>query len=115
MGVAANASIDRQSLKDASLFDHRLARGHDRMARLRALTLTVGVELGRLRADERLALFPEMRSDRYSRFTIGATFRQLQLRGFSPVLRLSVERNRSSVEFYDYGRTRTEVGIARAF
>ena len=62
-----------------------------------------------------LLLFPHKRGDRYSRFSFGASFRQLQFHGFAPVMRLSIERNRSSVEFYDYRRTRTEVGIARAF
>jgi hypothetical protein len=79
------------------------------------MTVTLGAEIGRLHADDRLILFPEKRSDRYSRFSVGATFRQLQLRGFSPVVRFSVEHNRSSIEFYDYRRTRTEIGIVRAF
>ena len=28
---------------------------------------------------------------------------------------LSIERNRSTVEFYDYRRTRSEIGVVRAF
>ena len=32
----------------------------------------------------------------------------------SPILRLSIERNASTIAFYDYRRTRTEVGIVRA-
>lgn len=115
MGVAANASIDRQSLKDQAYSTTGWRAGLTGWRDFGRVTLTVGAELGALRADERLVLFPNKRADHFSRFTIGATFRQLQLRGFSPVLRLSVERNRSSVEFYDYRRTRTEVGIARAF
>jgi hypothetical protein len=79
------------------------------------MTFTAGAEFGRLRADERLALFPDRRADRYSRFSLGATFRQLQFRGFAPVARFSIERNRSTVEFYDYRRTRSEVGVVRAF
>ena len=38
--------------------------------------------------------------------------------GGPPVLdhaRFSIERNRSTVEFYDYRRTRSEVGVVRAF
>ena len=72
-------------------------------------------ELGRLRADERLALLPEARRDKLSRLTFGATFRQLTLGGFAPVTRLVIERNRSTVEFYDYSRTRTEFALVRAF
>lgn len=78
-------------------------------------TLTAQAEFGRLRADERLMLFPDKRSDRLERWTIGATFRQLTFGGFAPVTRLIVERNRSTLEFYNYKRIRTEFGIARAF
>jgi hypothetical protein len=68
-----------------------------------------------LTADERLALLPDRRADRLSRFSIGTVFRQLQFHGFAPVTRLVVERNRSTVQFYDYKRTRTEIGIVRSF
>jgi hypothetical protein len=78
-------------------------------------TVTAQAEYGRLRADERLSLFPDKRSDKLSRLTIGATFRQLTFGGFAPVTRLIVERNKSSIEFYDYKRVRSEFGIARAF
>ena len=66
-------------------------------------------------ADERLALFPDKRSDRYSRLSLGVTLRQLQFQGFAPVARFTIERNRSTIEFYDYRRRRTELGIVRAF
>lgn len=77
--------------------------------------MTAQAEFGRLRADERLILFPDERSDKLSRWTIGATFRQVTFAGFSPMTRLVIERNRSTVEFYDYKRVRTEFGITRAF
>jgi hypothetical protein len=114
-GVAVSASVDRQRLKDPAYSTKGWRAGLTGWKDLGRMTVTLGAEFGRLRADERLMLFPERRSDRYSRLSVGATFRQLQLRGFSPVLRFSIERNRSSVEFYDYRRTRTEVGVARAF
>jgi hypothetical protein len=79
------------------------------------MTFTASAEFGKLRADERLVLFPERRSDRYASLSLGATFRQLQWRGFAPVARLSVERNRSTIAFYDYRRTRSEIGVVRAF
>jgi hypothetical protein len=79
------------------------------------MTVTAGAEFGRLRADEKLALFPEKRSDRYSRLSFGATLRRFSFHGFAPVVRFTVERNRSSIAFYDYRRTRTEVGVANAF
>ena len=78
-------------------------------------TFTLEAELGRLQADRRLSLFPEKRADKYSRLTIGSTFRQLSFEGFAPVVRLVIERNSSTVEFYDYSRKRTEFGLVRAF
>ena len=79
------------------------------------MTLNGGFDVARLHADERLMLFPERRSDRYARLSLGATFRQVQWHGFAPLFRFSVERNRSTIAFYDYRRTRTEMGIVRAF
>jgi hypothetical protein len=79
------------------------------------MTLTAGVDIGRLKADDRLALLPEAREDRLTRVYVGSVFRQFSFGGFSPMTRLVLERNKSSVEFYDYKRTRTEFGFSRAF
>jgi hypothetical protein len=49
------------------------------------------------------------------RLQLGSVFRQLTIGGFAPITRLVIERNRSTVEFYDYKRIRTEVGLSRAF
>jgi hypothetical protein len=114
-GIAASFGIDRQSLKDPGYSTTGWRGGLTAWRDIGRMTLTLGAELGRLHADERLALFPHKRADRYTRLSIGATFRQLQLRGFAPVVHFSIERNRSSVELYDYRRTRTEVGVVRAF
>jgi hypothetical protein len=114
-GIAASFGVDRQSLKDPGYSTTGWRGGLTAWRDMGRMTLTIGAEFGRLHADERLSLFPLKRSDRYSRFSVGATFRQLQFRGFAPVARLSVERNRSSVGFYDYRRTRTEMGVVRAF
>lgn len=114
-GLTASAGIDRQSLRDPgySTTGWRAAIGLWRD--FGRVTLTAAAELGRLHADQRLSLFPDKRSDRYSRLSFGATFRQLQWRGLAPIARFSVERNRSSIAFYDYRRTRTELGVVHAF
>ena len=114
-GVAASLSLDRQSLKDPGYSTTSWRAGLSAWRDLGRVTLTGGVELGRLDADRRLLLFPHKRGDRYSRISLGASFRQLQFHGFAPVMRFSIERNRSTVEFYDYRRTRTEFGVVRAF
>jgi hypothetical protein len=115
MGVAVSLGVDRESLKDAGYSSTGWRGGVTAWRDIGRMTLTAGVEIGRLNADERLMLFPDKRSDRYSRLSFGATFRQLQFRGFAPVARFSLERNRSTIEFYDYRRDRTEVGVVRAF
>ena len=114
-GLSASLAIDRQALKDPGYattgWRTALSGWHD----LGRMTFTASVELGRLHADDRLLLFPDRRADRYERVSLGASFRQLQYAGFAPVVRFSIERNRSSIAFYDYRRTRTEMAIARAF
>jgi hypothetical protein len=114
-GAALSLAINRESLKDPGYSTTGWRGGLTAWRDVGRMTLTAGFEFGRLHADERLSLFPHKRADHYSRFSIGTTFRQLQFRGFAPVMRFSIERNRSSVAFYDYRRTRTEIGFVRAF
>jgi hypothetical protein len=114
-GVAASLSMDRQSIADPGYATTDWRAGLSAWHDIGRMTFTVAADIGRLHADERLLLFPERRSDRFARVSLGASFRQLEYAGFAPVLRFSVERNRSTIAFYDYRRTRTEIGIVRAF
>jgi hypothetical protein len=114
-GVAASIAFDRQALKDPGYATRGWRAGLTGWHDLGRITFTADAELGRLHADRRLLLFPDRREDRYARVTLGATFRQLQYGGFAPLLKFSVERNRSTIAFYDYRRSRTEIGIERAF
>jgi hypothetical protein len=59
-------------------------------------------------------LLPNAREDRLTRFSVGSVFRQSTPAGFAPITRLVIERNRSTVEFYDLRRVRIEFGISRA-
>ncbi len=114
-GIAATFGMDRASLRDPGYSTTGWRAGLTGWRDFGRVTLSAGAELGRLHADERLLLFPDKREDRSFRLSLGATFRQLQFRGFAPVARFSIERNRSSIAFYDYRRTRTELGFVRAF
>jgi len=78
-------------------------------------TLFANVGLYRLEADQRLLLFPERRKEWMLRAGAGATLRHLNVFGFSPVFRVSFERNRSTVGIYDYRRLTTEAGMTRSF
>lgn len=79
------------------------------------MTVSAGVDIGRLHADERLLLLPEARRDRFLRLQLGLVNRNLTVAGFAPMARLVTERNKSTIEFHDYKRTWMEFGITRAF
>ena len=115
MGIGLSVGADRMSAKDPAYSTTNRRAGIFGWRDLGRMTLTLAAEFGRLKADERLLLLPEARSDRMTRLTFGATLRQFTFGGFAPVTRFVIERNRSTVEFYDYSRTRTEIGIVRAF
>lgn len=114
-GIGLNLSADRQALNDpgystwagqASLFGYR---------EVGPVTLVATAGLGRLRADERLLLFPDSRTDWLYRASLGATLRSFRIGTFAPFVRATYERNKSTVEIYDYQRFRTEFGFTRAF
>lgn len=71
--------------------------------------------LRRTEGDARLALFSDRRREWLVQLNAGATFRQLTVEGFAPVVRVGFERNASTVGLYDYKRVTTEIGITRAF
>ena len=77
-------------------------------------TVFASAGLSYLEADARIALFPRRRLEWLGRATLGATFRQLQVKGFAPVLRVSHERNRSTVQLFDFARTSVDIGLTRA-
>lgn len=114
-GLGVSLAGDRQALRDPaySTFSWRASViGWREVGRT---TLTATVDYGRLEADDRLLLFPSRRRESFARASLGATFRQFTFRGFAPLVRYSIERNRSSIEVYDYARRRAEFGITRAF
>ena len=114
-GVGANLGLDRQSLADPGYSTTGWRAGLVGWRDLGRMTFTAQADFGRLRADRRLVLFPDKRRDRYASLSLGATFRQLQWRGFAPLARFTIERNKSTIAFYDYRRMRSEMGVVRAF
>jgi hypothetical protein len=115
LGIGATLTLDRHDARDPgyatssgrlSLFAYR---------DIGAATVIGTLDYGRLWADERLFIYPKRRRDHFHRASLGATFRQLAFGGFAPLVRLTYERNRSSIERFDYKSWRTELGITRAF
>ncbi len=114
-GVGASIALDRQSLRDAGYSSWNGQATLFAYHELGATTLVGSVSHGRLTADERLFLYPRRRQDRLNRYSLGATFRQFVVGGFAPFVRLTRERNRSSIDLFDYQRIRSEAGVTRAF
>ena len=113
--VAGSAGIDRFKARDDAYSTRGWSAGLAAYKEMGRMTLSAGVDIGGLKADEALSLLPEAREDRLLRLSLGSVFRQFTFAGFAPVSRVIFERNRSNVEFYDYKRIRTEFGISRAF
>jgi hypothetical protein len=114
-GLGLSLSAVRQDFRDSgySTRSGQLAViGYQSFGRV---TLVGSVSLGRLVADDRLSLYPERRREWSKRLSLGSTFRRVEWMGFSPSMQLSWERNRSSIEIYDYRRRAFEFGVARAF
>ena len=113
--LSASVGADRFKAEDDAYSTMSWSGGLTGYRDMGRMTLITGIEIGRLKADERLTLLPEAREDLLTRLHLGTVFRQLTFKGFAPMTRVVIERNRSSVEFYDYKRTRTEFGVSRAF
>jgi hypothetical protein len=78
-------------------------------------TLVASLGYSHLEGDERLLLFPKRRvEDRYSA-SLAASFRALRVGPFAPLVKVTWERNASTVELYDYRRIAAEFGITSAF
>lgn len=114
-GIGMTLAAERQELRDpgysnwsgqATLFGYR---------EFGPVTLVASLGYSRLKADERLLLFPQPRSDRMYRTSLGATFRNLRIGEFAPFVRATFDRNRSTTEIHDYRKARMEIGVTRAF
>lgn len=113
--VSTSIGVDRFKAQDDAYSTRFVGGSVTAYREIGRMTLSAGIEVGRLKADERLILLPEAREDRLVRFQLGSVFRQFTVGGFAPMMRLVVERNKSTVEYYDYTRRRTEFGVVRAF
>lgn len=114
-GIALTLSGDRQDLRDPG---YSTTSGNLTLLGYRdngAATFVGTISYSRLEADARLAILPRRRIDNFYRASFAMTYRGLRIASFSPLVRISVEHNRSSMELYSYRRIRTDFGIARAF
>jgi outer membrane protein len=114
-GGSVTLSGQRQTANDAGYATASGGLGLLYWREIGKVTLFGNADMRRLEADARLLLFLKRRQETYGRLSLGATFRQIRVAGFSPLLRASYERNRSSVGLYDYDRKALEFAITRSF
>jgi len=114
-GVGVQVSGTRQTARDPG---YATASGGITLLGWRDMgrtTLFANATARRLESDARLFPFTDRRKEWFLRGSVGATFRQIEVAGFSPVVRVGYERNISTVGIYDYRRATVDLGITRAF
>ena len=114
-GVRLTASANRQTARDPG---YATASGGITVLGWREagrMTLFTAASAQRTVGDAALFLFGDRRREWFLSARAGATFRQLTIHGLAPYARVSFERNRSSLELYDYRRLAAEFGLTRAF
>ena len=114
-GGGVQASASRTNARDAGYSDVTGGAYAYAFREIGRTTAVLSVNYSRLEADERLGFYLRRRVD--DRFTAmaSATWRALQWKGLAPLTRIRWERNRSTVEIYDYHRIAAEIGITSAF
>ena len=114
-GGSISLSGQRQNARDPGYATWSGGAGLVYWREIGKMTIFGTANVRHLRADERLFLFLDKRRETWWRLGAGATLRQLQFKGFAPVVRVSREENASTVGIYDFGRTSVELGFTRAF
>jgi hypothetical protein len=78
-------------------------------------TAVLNLGYSHLEADARLFLYPERRRDDDFNASLSGTFRALTVGSLAPLLRIRYERNRSTIEIYDFESVSAEAGLVAAF
>jgi hypothetical protein len=114
-GAGLNVAAVRQALSDPGYATASGALNLSGFREVGKTTLVASASYSHLEADARLFLFPRRRIDDRYMASVGATFRQVQYKGFAPVVRFEYERNDSTVGLYAYSRLAGSIGVSRAF
>lgn len=114
-GVSVSASVTRQGAADPgyATWAGGMTLGGWRETRWGTAFASAG--LRHTEGDERLFLFPDKRREWLATGRLGMTFRALTAYGFAPTVRVTLERNNSTVGIYDYRRVAADIGVSRAF
>jgi len=113
VGVAGsyNRKLARDSAYSTRAVEAELSGWHD----FGVATIAASATIGRLKADDRLFLLPERRMDHGRSFSATLGSRRIVVRGLTPTLTFTVDRERSNIAFYDTRRRALELRFKRAF
>ena len=114
-GGGVQVSADREATRDPGYATKSGGFNAYIFREMGRTTAVAAIGYSHLEADARLFLYPERRRDDRFTASLSGTFRKLQIGSFAPLARLRWERNKSSVELYDYRRISVELGISAAF
>ncbi len=114
-GVSFSASITRQGAADPGYASWAGGMTLGGWRETRWGTAFASAGLRHTEGDERLFLFPDKRREWLATGRLGMTFRALTAYGFAPTVRVTLERNNSTVGIYDYRRVAADIGVSRSF
>lgn len=114
-GVSISASVTRQDAVDPGYDTWAGGMTLGGWREMRWGTAFASAGLRHTEGDERLFLFPDKRREWLAAGRLGMTFRALTAYGFAPTVRVTLERNNSTVEIYDYRRVAADIGVSRSF
>jgi hypothetical protein len=115
MGTSFTIQYDRQGARDPGYSTTAIGAQVLVWRDVGGTSLYVTAGVTHLIADDRLSLFKDARRDWQVHAVVGGVFRALTVSHFAPLIRVTYERNESTVGIYDYRRLGAEVGISRAF
>ena len=114
-GVSISASVTRQDAVDPGYATWAGGMTLGGWREMRWGTAFASAGLRHTEGDERLFLFPDKRREWLAAGRLGMTFRALTAYGFAPTVRVTLERNNSTVGIYDYRRVAADIGVSRSF
>jgi outer membrane protein len=114
-GAGAQVLLARETARDPGYANTALGLNLHGFHSLGSTTLVATLGYTRIEADKALFFFPRRRQDDRFMASFAATLGGLRLGPVAPLARLRWERNRSSVDFYDYRRVAGEIGLIAVF
>lgn len=114
-GFRLSGTVQRQSARDPGYATLSASVGATYYREIKNFTMSSELNFRWLAADKRLFIFPKTREESYMGVSVSAAVRHYKFLGFTPLVRINWEKNRSTVGLYDFSRFSSELGLSRLF